>query len=94
MHQQPLLITGDGSETRDWTYVDDIVRALSKDPNKQVRRIAAMALGNMAEAIPLEAQHAIPALTDALHDEYILVRKFADKALGLIREAIRKAESQ
>jgi hypothetical protein len=75
-------------------YVDDIVKALAKDSNKQVRRIAAMALGNMAEAIPLEAQQAIPALTDALHDEYMLVRKFADKALGLIREAIRKAENQ
>ena len=28
MHQQPLPITGDGSETRDWTYVDDIVNGL------------------------------------------------------------------
>ncbi len=28
MHQQPLPITGDGSETRDWTYVSDIVDGL------------------------------------------------------------------
>lgn len=28
MNQQPLPITGDGSETRDWTYVDDIVYGL------------------------------------------------------------------
>lgn len=28
MHQQPLPITGDGSETRDWTYVGDIVNGL------------------------------------------------------------------
>ncbi len=28
MHRQPLPITGDGSETRDWTYVDDIVNGL------------------------------------------------------------------
>ena len=28
MNGQPLPITGDGSETRDWTYVDDIVNGL------------------------------------------------------------------
>lgn len=28
MQNQPLPITGDGSETRDWTYVDDIVSGL------------------------------------------------------------------
>ena len=28
MNKQPLPITGDGSETRDWTYVDDIVNGL------------------------------------------------------------------
>ena len=28
MNDQPLPITGDGSETRDWTYVDDIVNGL------------------------------------------------------------------
>jgi len=28
MHQQPLPITGDGSETRDWTYVGDIINGL------------------------------------------------------------------
>jgi len=28
MNNQPLPITGDGSETRDWTYVDDIVNGL------------------------------------------------------------------
>jgi len=28
MHNQSLPITGDGSETRDWTYVDDIIDGL------------------------------------------------------------------
>ncbi len=28
MNGQPLPITGDGSETRDWTYVDDVVNGL------------------------------------------------------------------
>jgi nucleoside-diphosphate-sugar epimerase len=28
MNGQPLPITGDGTETRDWTYVDDIVKGL------------------------------------------------------------------
>lgn len=28
IHHQPLPITGDGSETRDWTYVGDIVNGL------------------------------------------------------------------
>jgi len=28
IHHQPLPITGNGSETRDWTYVDDIVEGL------------------------------------------------------------------
>jgi nucleoside-diphosphate-sugar epimerase len=28
MQGQPLPITGDGNETRDWTYVDDIVGGL------------------------------------------------------------------
>lgn len=70
-------------------HIDAIISAL-KDPNKHVRRLAAYTIGSMAEAIPLEAEEAIPALVDALHDEYFLVRQFADKALTLIRAAMRK----
>lgn len=61
-----------------------------KDDNKQIRRLAAWTLGSMAEVIPNELKEAIPALSDALHDEYLLVRKFADKALSLIRKAMRQ----
>ena len=49
-----------------------------------------MTIGSMADAIPLEAKEAIPALREALHDEYPLVRMFADKALKLISGAMRK----
>ncbi|MBD3351404.1 MAG: hypothetical protein GF364_07950 [Candidatus Lokiarchaeota archaeon] len=71
-------------------YVPNIIEALANDENKHVRRLAAWTLGTMAKVIPLEAKDAIPALTDALHDNYLLVRKFADKALQLIRAAMRK----
>jgi len=70
-------------------HIDTIIEAL-RSPNKHVRRLAAFTLGSMAEAIPLEAQEALPALREALHDEYHLVRMFADKALKLIRAAMRK----
>jgi len=70
-------------------HKEPIIAAL-KDSNKHVRRLAAYTIGAMAEAIPLEAQEAIPALRDALHDEYFLVRQFADKALKLIRAAMRR----
>ena len=70
-------------------HIDTIIEAL-RSPNKHVRRLAAFTLGSMAEAIPLEAQEAIPALREALHDEYHLVRLFSDKALKLIRAAMRK----
>ena len=79
-------------------YLPNIVACLVKDPNRQVRRIAASTLGNMATIIATltaeEQQKAIQSLTDALHDEYMLVRKFADNALTAIREAMRKAESK
>ncbi len=70
-------------------HISMLIKAL-KDSNKHVRRLAAWTIGSMAEAIPLEAEEAIPALVDALHDEYHLVRQFADKALKLIRAAMRK----
>ncbi len=70
-------------------HLNPILNALRKDPDKNVRRLAAMALGNMAEALPIEADKVLPALRDALHDEYILVRKFADRALTEIRKNMK-----
>jgi len=40
----------------------------------------------------LEAKEVIPALREALHDDCFLVRQFADKALKLIRAAMRKID--
>ncbi|HMF31358.1 MAG TPA: HEAT repeat domain-containing protein, partial [Candidatus Lokiarchaeia archaeon] len=74
-------------------YVPSVITAL-KDSDKQIRRLAAWTLGQMAEVIPLEAKEAIPALTEALHDEYPLVRTFADKALNLIRKAMREEKTE
>jgi ribosomal protein S20 len=79
-------------------YIPSITTCLVKDPNKHVRRLAALCLGNLAPAIATigsdEQQKVISALTDALHDEYMLVRKFADTSLTAIRGAMRKLEEQ
>ncbi len=80
---------GKNNPTMLMEHLDPIINAL-RDPNKHVRRLAAWTIGSMAEAIPLEAQGALPALREALHDDYFLVRQFADKALKLIRAAMRK----
>lgn len=84
-----ISIIGKANPTMLVEHIDTLINALS-DINKHVRRLAALAIGSMAEAIPLEAQEALPALREALHDEYFLVRQFADKALKLIRQAMRK----
>lgn len=84
-----LSRVGKANPTMLMEHKEPIIGAL-EDPNKHVRRLAAYTLGAMAEAIPLEAKEAIPALRDALHDDYFLVRRFADKALKLIRAAMRK----
>jgi len=77
-------------------YIPMVTNSLIKDTNKHVRRLAALTLGNVAQAIATttqeEQQKVITALTDALHDEYVLTRKFADNALASIREALRKVE--
>ena len=84
-----LSRVGKANPTMLMEHKGPIIGALN-DPNKHVRRLAAYTLGAMAEAIPLEAKEAIPALREALHDDYFLVRRFADKALKLIRAAMRK----
>ncbi|MHA1150580.1 MAG: HEAT repeat domain-containing protein [Promethearchaeota archaeon] len=70
-------------------HIEAIIQAM-QDPNQQVRRLAVFCINSMSEAIPLEAEQAIPALREALHDSYHLVRLFADKALKNIRAAMRK----
>ncbi len=70
-------------------YGENFITSL-KDPNKDVRLQCAMTLDVMADIIASELTELIEALTEALHDEYPLVRTFADKALNKIRTAMRK----
>ncbi len=70
-------------------YVDNFTATL-KDANKDIRLQCAMTLDAMADIIASELTDIIEALTEALHDEYPLVRTFADKALNKIRTAMRK----
>ena len=70
-------------------YIGEFINCLSKDGNEQVRRIAASIFAQIAESLPQEVKEAIPALQDALHDEYKLVRIYADKALNAIRAALK-----
>ncbi len=70
-------------------YIGEFINSLSKDSNEQVRRISASIFAQIAESLPQEVKEAIPALQDALHDEYKLVRIYADKALNAIRAALK-----
>jgi len=72
-------------------HLVSVINAL-RDPNQHVRRWAAYAINVMAEVIPLEVKEAIPALRESLHDKYSLVRQFSEKALTLIRAAVRTIE--
>jgi len=49
MNGQPLPITGDGTETRDWTYVDDIIQGLLSMGIKQEAIGEAFNLGSAEE---------------------------------------------
>lgn len=70
-------------------YVENFTATL-KDNNKDIRLQCAMTLDAMADIIASELTDLIEPLTEALHDEYPLVRTFADKALNKIRMAMRK----
>jgi len=60
-----------------------------RDRDKNIRNSAVIAIGVIAEGIPLEAKEAIPALKEALNDEYLLVRQNAYKALELFRATMK-----
>jgi hypothetical protein len=69
-------------------HVEPIIDSL-RDRDQNVRSWAAITIGLMAEAIPVEAKEAIPALREALHDESLLVQQYAYKALELIRATMK-----
>jgi len=70
MNGQPLPITGDGTETRDWTYVDDIIRGL-------------LAMGIVEEAIG-EAFNLGSAKEHRVIDMANMVNKLAGNEGGIV----------
>jgi len=63
MSNQPLPITGDGSETRDWTYVDDIVNGLLSMGIKKDAIGEAINLGSATETHVIDMAHMVNELT-------------------------------
>jgi UDP-glucose 4-epimerase len=63
IHQQPLPITGDGSETRDWTYVGDIVDGLLSMGVVEEAVGEAINLGSAVETKVVDMAHMINELT-------------------------------
>jgi len=70
MNGQPLPITGDGTETRDWTYVDDIIRGL-------------LAMGVVEEAIG-EAFNLGSAKEHSVIDMANMVNKLTGNEVGIV----------
>ncbi|MFC1953989.1 NAD-dependent epimerase/dehydratase family protein [Chloroflexota bacterium] len=63
MNKQPLPITGDGMETRDWTYVDDIINGLLAMGVKEAAAGEAINLGSGQEHKVIDMANIINKLT-------------------------------
>lgn len=63
MQGRPLPITGDGSETRDWTYVDDIVNGLLSMGVKEEAVGEAINLGSGKETRVIDMANMVNRLT-------------------------------
>jgi UDP-glucose 4-epimerase len=63
MHGKPLPITGDGTETRDWTYVDDIVNGLLATGIKENAVGEAINLGSGVEHKVIDMANIVNELT-------------------------------
>ncbi|MCK4348098.1 MAG: NAD-dependent epimerase/dehydratase family protein [Thermoplasmatales archaeon] len=63
MNKEPLPITGDGSETRDWTYVDDIINGLLAMGIKKEAIGEAINLGSATETHVIDMANMINDLT-------------------------------
>lgn len=64
MNGQALPITGDGTETRDWTYVDDIIKGLLAMGIKEEAIGEAINLGSGKEHRVIELANVVNNLTD------------------------------
>ncbi|MDG6218683.1 MAG: NAD-dependent epimerase/dehydratase family protein [Candidatus Thermoplasmatota archaeon] len=63
MNEQPLPITGDGNETRDWTYVDDIINGLLSMGVVEEAIGEAINLGSATETKVIDMAHIVNDLT-------------------------------
>ncbi len=63
MNGQPLPITGDGTETRDWTYVDDVLNGLLAMGTKEEAIGEAFNLGSSKEYKVIELANMVNGLT-------------------------------
>lgn len=64
IHQQPLPITGDGSETRDWTYVEDIINGLLSMGVVEEAIGEAINLGSAVETKVVDMAEMVNSLTE------------------------------
>jgi nucleoside-diphosphate-sugar epimerase len=64
MNGQPLPITGDGTETRDWTYVNDIINGLMAMGIKEDAIGEAFNLGSAKEHSVIDMANIVNMLTD------------------------------
>ena len=93
MQRKPLPITGDGSETRDWTYVGDIVNGLLAMGQKEEAIGEAINLGSGRETRVIDMANMINELTGNKSGvKYIKRRKWDVKTrlLSSIDEAGRR----
>lgn len=91
MNKQPLPITGDGSETRDWTYVGDIVNGLLAMGIREEAIGEAINLGSAAETKVLDMANMINKLTKNTQGIMFVERRNWDVKKRLL-SSIQKAK--
>ncbi len=92
MRNEPLPITGDGNETRDWTYVDDIVQGLLIMGIKQEAIGQAFNLGSGREHKVIDLAESINAMTGNSAGVFFRARRTWDvkkRLLSSIEKATR-----
>jgi len=92
MNDQALPITGDGNETRDWTYVEDIVDGLLKMGIVDEAVGEAINLGSGKETRVIDMANMVNELTDNSAGVKFTTRRNWDAKTCLL-SSIKKAES-
>ncbi|MCL0058174.1 NAD-dependent epimerase/dehydratase family protein [Dehalococcoidia bacterium] len=91
MNGQPLPITGDGTETRDWTYVDDIVNGLLAMGLKEEAVGEAINLGSGSERRVIDMANMVNEITGNKAGVTYTERRDWDAKTNLL-SSIEKAE--